>query len=87
MGTYFDNEGLHWSPIAWFPWIERSHGIRTVRGAWVMGNWYRWAPMIIEESEDLRGMVMQTIQFKDGSEQIRQAPWRCSRLTTGGSSK
>lgn len=75
MGTYYDDEGLHWEPICWFPWVERANGIRTIKGAWVMGNWYRWAPRIIEESEALDGAVMQTVQFKDESEQVRAVAW------------
>jgi hypothetical protein len=73
MGTYYDDEGLHWEPIWWFPWAERACGLNR---AWVDGTWYRWAPRVIEESTALDGTTMQTVKFKDGREQVRSAPWR-----------
>lgn len=76
MGTYYDDEGLHWAPLWWFPWVERARGIRTVKGAWVIGTWYRRAPRVIEESQMSDGTIMQTVKFKDGREQVRAAVWR-----------
>ena len=77
MGTYWDDEGLHWQPLRWFPWVERAKGYRkTMRYDLEWGCWYRWAPKIIEECERADGVIMQTIQFEDGREQIREAVWR-----------
>lgn len=75
MGTYWDDEGLHWRPM-WFPWVERARGWRWFGNVLCDGTWYRLAPKILEESEALNGMVMQTVQFSDGREQVREAPWR-----------
>lgn len=79
MGTYWDDEGLHWRPLRFFPWMERARGWRWFGNVLREGVWYRRAPQILEESEALSGMIMQTVQFRDGREQVREAPWRRCR--------
>lgn len=76
MGTYYDNDGYHWRPFRFFPWIEWSYGLRPRRGIWSERYAYRWAPEIIEEAMAPDGNTMQTVRFADGSEQVRVVTWR-----------
>lgn len=77
MGTFYDNEGLHWYPISFFPWIETSRGFRRRRGEnqIIHGRWFRRSPQVIEQCDGLHGEIMQTIKLKDGTEQVRRAYW------------
>lgn len=78
MGTWYDDEGLHWEPLWFFPWVEHAHGNRWVVPSVLVtgGHWYRWAPKVIEEMQDTQMCTVQTIQFADEREQVRHAPWR-----------
>jgi hypothetical protein len=78
MGTWYDDEGLHWEPLWFFPWVEHAKGNRRAERSILVtdGHWYRRAPKVIEECHDLNLRTVQTIQFPDGREQVRYAPWR-----------
>ena len=78
MGTHWDDAGLHWHPVRIFPWIETAYGYRQMRSGryWLVeGRWWRWRPKVIEQCDGPRGEVFQTIQLKDGTEQVRRAYW------------
>ena len=64
-----------WTRVWWAPWLERKTGLHRVgMFSYQHGTAYRrrQREIVLEQSEDLDGTIVQTVRLSDGSEIMRR---------------